>query len=376
MPAKRSMATPAMRGMNSVAVTSQTNADLAAIAEVLRGAESFAVCGHVGPDGDCLGSQLAVYHALRALGKNVTCLLAKADPIETGLLFLPGVDDMVVAADYDGKPDVFVALDVPTAERIGDDAAAVQAACPVTVTIDHHASETTMSAYTYVDPDAAATAMLVWELAALLGVERTPEIATCAYTGLVTDTGRFQFQNTDKAAFASALEMVAAGADPAAVAREVFQNRSVASLELERIMLSRMRSSFGGAYVSSYLTRADFDEVGAVKTDAEPLINTIRAITGVRVACILREEPEHIRGSFRAKDDTDVAAIANTMGGGGHRAAAGFTLREPLDQAIKRVDAAVAAALGVDDDERRAEACGQTEAARVADASNTEAVRL
>ncbi len=336
------------RGKNNVATTPQTNTSLEAIAEILRGVESVAVCGHVSPDGDCLGSQLVVYHALENLGKNVTCLLAKSDPVEAGLRFLPGIDSMVPAAEFSGTPEAFVAVDVPTVERIGDAAAAVQAKCPITVTVDHHASDTAMSVYTYVDPDAAATTMLVWKLAELLGAQRTPEMALCAYTGLVTDTGRFQFQNTDKAAFAAAFEMVSAGADPAAVAREVFQNRSIASLELERIMLSRMRFGFDGAYVASYLTRADFEQTGAVKADAEPLINSIRAISGVRVACMLREEPEHIRGSFRAKDDTDVAAIANTMGGGGHKAAAGFTLHGPLEQAIERVDAAVAAALGVD----------------------------
>lgn len=322
-------------------VTPQTNTDLEAIADVLRGAESIAVCGHVSPDGDCLGSQLVVYHALKALGKNVTCLLAKPDPVEDGLKFLPGIDAMVPACDFEETSEVFMAVDVPNVERIGEAAAAVQSKCPITVTVDHHASETTMSAYNYVDPAAAATAMLVWELAGKLGVERSPEMATCAYTGLVTDTGRFQFQNTDKAAFAAAFEMVSAGADPATVAREVFQNRSVASLELERIMLSRMRFGFGGAYVVSYLTRTDFEEVGAVKADAEPLINTLRAIAGVRIACMLREEPEHIRGSFRAKDDTDVAAIANTMGGGGHKAAAGFTLYGSLGGALEQVGSAV-----------------------------------
>ncbi|WP_139652871.1 DHH family phosphoesterase [Raoultibacter phocaeensis] len=329
-----------------MAVTPQTNSDLAGIAEALRTAERFAVCGHVSPDGDCLGSQLVVYHALRTLGKDVTCLLAKPDPIEAGLLFLPGIEDMVPAADYDGAPDVFIAVDVPTPERMGAAAAAVQARSQTTVTIDHHAADDAMSTYTFVDPDAASTTMLVWELAGLLGIERSPEMATCAYTGLVTDTGRFQFQNTDQAAFAAAFEMVQAGADPAAVAREVFQNRSIASLELEGIALARMRFGMDGAYVASYLTREDFEKTGAVKSDAEPLINTIRAVAGIRVACMLREEPEHVRGSFRAKDDTDVAAIARTMGGGGHRAAAGFTLYDSLDQAIERVDAAVAAALG------------------------------
>ncbi|MEG0324386.1 MAG: bifunctional oligoribonuclease/PAP phosphatase NrnA, partial [Raoultibacter sp.] len=312
---------------------------------VLRDADTFVICGHVGPDGDCLGSQLVVYHALKALGKQVTCLLAKAEIIEEGLLFLPGIESMVQASEYQESPEVFISVDVPTAERLGDAAAAVRAKASLTVTVDHHAHDEVVSRYTYVDPDSASTTMLVWRLVAELGVERTPAIATCAYTGLVTDTGRFQFQNTDKAAFEAAFEMVEAGADPAFVAQNVFQSRSRASLFLEGIVLSRMRFAENGQFVMSYLARSDFEETGAVKADAEPLINVLRSLSGVRVACILREEPEHVRGSFRAKDDTDVAAIAKTMSGGGHKAAAGFTLHEPLEDAIVRVDKVVRSVL-------------------------------
>lgn len=328
--------------------TPQTNTDLAEIARVLRDADSFAICGHVGPDGDCLGSQLVVYHALKALGKQVTCLLAKDEQIEQGLLFLPGIEDMVQALDYHESPEVFIAVDVPTAERLGTAAAAIYAKAPITVTIDHHANEVAVSRFTFVDPDSASTTMLVWDLVRELDVQRTPDIATCAYTGLVTDTGRFQFQNSNKAAFEAAFEMVEAGADPAFVAQNVFQSRSRASLSLEGIVLSRMRFTENEQFVMSYLARADFEDTGAVKADAEPLINVLRSVSGVRVACILREEPEHIRGSFRAKDSTDVAAIARTMNGGGHKAAAGFTLHESLEDAIVHVDRVVNEALSSD----------------------------
>ena len=324
-----------------MAVTPQTNTDLAEIAQVLHAAETIALCGHISPDGDCLGSQLVLYHALVDLGKQVTCLLAKAEPIEEGLRFLPGIDGMVPASEYDLIPDVFLVVDAPHPRRLGDAAAAIHEKTPITVTVDHHAHDEAVSRYTYVDPAAASTTMLAWRLVAELGVERTADIATCAYTGLVTDTGRFQFQNTDTDAFKAAFEMVSAGADPALVARHVFQSRSHASLALESRMLEHMRFSDDESFVLSYLERQDFEKTGAVKADAEPLINVLRSLASVRVACILREEPDHIRGSFRAKDDTDVAALAQAMGGGGHKAAAGFTLYESLEDALVRVEGVV-----------------------------------
>lgn len=325
-------------------ITTQTNIDLPALAEKIKTIDSFVLCGHVSPDGDCIGSQLALSHALRALGKEVVCLLAKPDPIENNLLFLPGVRDMVCAAEYDGSAQAFVACDVPSRERLGL-AASVQARCPLTITIDHHATKNVMSSLNYIDPAAPSTTMLVWELIKCLGVALTPEIATCAYTGLVTDTGRFQFQNTTQQAFVSAGEMVAAGVDPSDVSREIFQNRSFASLMLLRRVMDHLAFDRESGFVYSYLTQDDFTECGAVKSDAEPLIDELRSLAGVRVASILRDQGSEVRGSLRAKDTTDVAAIAACFGGGGHKAAAGFTFAGPLSEALIVLPAAVTLAL-------------------------------
>ena len=174
-----------------MAVTPQTNTDLGAIAEALRSRDDFIICGHVSPDGDCLGSQLGLAAALKGLGKRVTCLLAKDEPIDERLGFLPGAAELVPAASFDGIARTFVAVDVPTRERIGEAAAALLEGCDLTVTVDHHAVDSTMTDLVYVDPDAASTTMLVWELAGLLGAERAGDVAQCCYTGLVTDTGRY-----------------------------------------------------------------------------------------------------------------------------------------------------------------------------------------
>lgn len=312
----------------------------------MRELDDFVVCGHVSPDGDCLGSQLALTAALRRLGKRVTCVLVKDEPVEANLLrVLDGAQDLVFAGAYKGAPGAFVGVDVPTRERIGEAACALLDQAPFSFTIDHHAVDTTMCDMVYVDPDAASTTMLIWELAGYLGVERAGAVANCCYTGLVTDTGRFQYQNTDERCMSLAAEMVAAGANPASVSREVFQNRTYASMRLEATAIMRAEFSEDGATALGYLTREDFARFGAQKSDAEPVIDALRRIEDVRVACMLREQEDCIRGSLRAKDDTDVSAIARTFGGGGHVAAAGFTLHCTLDEAVAQVRAALAEAV-------------------------------
>ena len=269
----------------------------------------------------------------------MACLLAKDEPADARLSFLPGFADLVPAARYDGPARTFVAVDVPTRARIGD-AASLLDASETSVVVDHHAVETTMADLTYVDPMRPPRPCSCGSRG-LLGADRTGDVALCCYTGLVTDTGRFQYQNTDAAALRAASEMAAAGADAAFVSRAVFQSRSEASVRLEGIAIGRMRLEAGGAIARSWLSREDFEALGATKADAEPVIDALRSIAGVRVACVLREQDGAVRGSLRAKDGTDVAAIARRFGGGGHVAAAGFTLELPLSEAVATVGRAL-----------------------------------
>ena len=257
------------------------------------------------------------------------------------MLFLPGVEEMVAGCDYHGPCSVFVAVDVPTVERIGT-ASVLQASAAMRFTIDHHASDVAMSDFNYVDADSPSASMLVWQVCKGLGAV-TPEVAQCALTGLVTDTGRFSYQNTNAQAFACAAEMMEAGADPVQINREFFQNRSLASMELERIVLDRMQFRCDGAFVYSYLDQTDFEACHAIKADAEALIDTLRCIHGVRVALILKQTVVgEVRGSLRAKDeDTDVASVARVFGGGGHKAAAGLTFKGTLSGALRDVPAEV-----------------------------------
>jgi phosphoesterase RecJ-like protein len=320
----------------------QSNTTLEAIARFIEEHETFAICGHVNPDGDCLGSQLALEHALRALGKRVTGLLATDQPIEAKLGFLPGSEHLVAAKDFDEDVEVFIAVDVPNLDRLKD-AAAVHNRAQYHITIDHHASDTSMADLNYVDPASPSACDLIWELLKLL--DCIDEIqALCVLTGIMTDTGRFSYQNTTPTCLIHAAEAVEAGARPNLIAREFFQSRSLPSLRLEQLTLDRMRFFAEGSFVFSYLKETDFEQAGAIRDDAEMLIDVLRNIAGVRIALILKENGQNIiRGSLRAKDDTDVAVIARAFGGGGHKAAAGFTFEGTLFEACEAVPNAVLA---------------------------------
>ena len=313
--------------------TPQSNATLEDIARELAARDNFVLCGHVSPDGDCLGSQLALAEALRKLGKNVASVLAKREAPDAALSFMPGFDKLVPAADFDGACDVFVAVDAPTVDRIGD-AAALHDGAPFTITIDHHAVDDRMADASYTDPDVASTSMLVWKVCELLGVDRSGAIALCAYTGLMTDTGGFRYQNADAEAFRVAADMVAVGADPALAANGAFQNRTLASYRLEGAALDHAAFLCGGSVVVSWISAGDMKSAGAVKADAESVIAMLRSIRGVAVACVLRDQDDAVRGSIRSKDGSDVARIARMFGGGGHVAAAGFTMEGPIDRAF------------------------------------------
>ena len=320
-------------------VTPETNATLAEIASALLKRRLICICGHVNPDGDCIGSTLALACALRAVGREVVTLVAGDVPAPRAFDFMPGFGGLMMASELDaGAPaDAFVAVDVPNDERLGDDAVALRDASAFTVTIDHHAYPRRMSDLSYTEPHAAATTLLVWQLAHHLGIsDDSPawrDIATCAYAGLLTDTGRFMFQNTDALALHAAAEMFAAGIDAAGIAQRLFQDRTLASVEIDALAVRHAEFLCEGKAVLSWISLDDMQETGAEKDDTEGAINVIRSIQGVEVACMLKERDDCVRGSLRAKGDLDVASLARELGGGGHKAAAGFTLHCPMDEA-------------------------------------------
>ena len=330
-----------------------TNTTLENLASEILTHDSFVICGHVNPDGDCLGSMLCLSRALEACGKRVQCVLATADPVELGLRFLPGFSQLMGAQEYwdacqdssqdfpqgssqdSSLPEAFISVDVPNTERMGA-AAQFHDACAVRFVIDHHPSVVQIGDYRYIDPDSPSASMLVWDLVKALGVKPDAAMADCAYTALMTDTGRFQYQNATAAAFAYAAQMAAVGARPDVCAQEVYQSRSMPSLQLEGVMIDRIHYSPSRQWAYSYVTAEEFRRFGAVKADAEPLIDTLRSLVAVRVVCVLRDQEGVVRGSLGVKDDTlDVSVLARKIGGGGHRAAAGFTFKGSMEQCLE-----------------------------------------
>ncbi len=299
--------------------------------DLLKGEHSIAICGHLNPDGDCLGCVLALTLALRSCCFEVTPLLATREC--PGLYdFLDGYEWLTPACEYHESPDVFIMVDVPSLQRIGDGEYVYKRA-KKTLLIDHHQGKGSFADVAYVDDTAAAAGILVWDFIEQAGITLTPEIATCCYTALVTDTGRFQFQNTNPAALRAAADMAQAGANPSEIARYVYQRRSLAAIQLNALVMRRMEMLFDGKAVISWVCESDFKNLGATKDDGDSLIDQIRQLAGIEVAVMLREQGPIVRGSIRSKTDRDVSLIAAKMGGGGHKAAAGFSIKGGLDKA-------------------------------------------
>jgi len=303
---------------------------------VLRNASSVVVCGHVRPDGDAMGSVLALTLMLRELGVSAIPILADdADPPVT-YRWLPGFSLYARAAEV-ASPKVFVAVDTPNLERLGLGRPLAEAAESV-VAIDHHPDAIEYGDVHVFDHTSASAGQLVWALAREMGMHRTPGVALCCYTALATDTGRFAFQNTTAQALRDAAEMVEAGVDPAEAARLIYQARSSASLALEARVMTRLTFANNGAVAYAWATDDDFAETGALREEAEHLPEAIRVADGIEVAMLLRQQGAEVRGNLRAKADFDVGEVARTLGGGGHVAAAGFTLKETTcSQVAERV---------------------------------------
>lgn len=321
-----------------MSATPQSNCTLEQMAGLVAGLDDFVVCGHVSPDGDCVGSTLALVHALRAVGKRACGL--KVDPLPASFTFLPGADELVLPADFEGECGCFFAVDVPNRERLGKVAAALHDAAPVTMRIDHHEYHERVSDWSYTDPVAVSASTLVWEFAGYLGAQ-TPEVAECCYAGLVTDSGRFEFQNTDARAFRLAAEMIACGVNPAKVSAELYESDSYAALALEQRAFERLEVDEDLGWAVTYITKTDFEQLQAAKSDAEGIVNNLRRLKSVKVLCCLREIEDGIRLSFRSKSDINVRFVAMGFGGGGHDAASGATVHTSLDDARLLVKSAL-----------------------------------
>lgn len=301
-------------------------------AVALRHAPSVVVCAHVSPDGDAIGSVLGLTLALRAVGiPAVPTLADDADPPCT-YAFLPGFSLITPARELE-PPEAFVALDTPNAERLGVARPLMETARTVVV-FDHHPDAVCFGEHCVLDASMAATGQIVWRFLVALECVPTPEIALPLYVALITDTGRFSYDNTTPDALRVAAEMIESGVDPAEAARLVYQERSAAGLELEARALSRLVTANDGRVAVTMLSDADFAETGARPEEAEHVIDAVRELGGVDVVVLLRHQGKDVRVNLRSKTGFDVGAVARSFGGGGHRAAAGFTARDATPDAV------------------------------------------
>src|SRR5205085_3193506 len=307
--------------------------DLKAIADALQRHGRFLVVTHENPDGDALGSLLALSLALRQLGKDAVMYLPGQTPLPSEYAFMP-LEGLLREPPADASERVLLAVDCAKEDRIGDEAARSRAT--LVLNIDHHHDNTRFGDLNLIVADASSTGEVLRDVFAELGVELTPELAEPLYIALVTDTGRFQYANTTPKSLRLAAELVEAGADVHAVFQQVYESVEFAKLKLLARALERARVLEGGRIVVSYLLRNDFSDVGAVEPYSEGIIDYLRAVEGSELAALIREPPRDDgparRVSLRASiDELDVSAIARMFGGGGHRQAAGFSSDASID---------------------------------------------
>lgn len=293
------------------------------VAVALRRASSVVVCAHVRPDGDAIGSVLGLTLALRENGIAAVPTLADTEAPPATYGFLPGFG-LFVPADELTAPDVFIALDTPVMSRLGVAAELAQSAKTLVV-LDHHPDCCDFGSVIVSDTGAAATAQIVWRLCATLDRAPSRDVAQCCYVGMITDTGRFSYDNTTAAALRDAAAMLDSGVDAAEISRLVYQSRSVSALALEARVMSRLVTVNHGRVAMSWVTDDDFAQTGAERSESESLPDAIRVLGGIDAAVLLGQRGDEIRVNLRSKTGADVGTVARTFGGGGHRAASGFT---------------------------------------------------
>jgi phosphoesterase RecJ-like protein len=311
---------------------------IAAAARELRHTRKALVTCHVSPDGDAIGSGLALTLALRARGAKV--VFYSEDPVPYNYAFLPGAGTVVQKVPGRARFDHTFVLDLSDRSRLGK--GFPRGGLGTVINIDHHATGPGIGAIQVRDEHASATGELICRLLKAARLPISPEIATNLYCALLTDTGSFRYSNSTPGAFAAAGRMVALGAEPWRVASEVYESEPPARYHLLGRALSTLKVSCGGRFASLYVTNEMYRATGASKEMTDQFVNYGRALKGVEVAAFLRELPDgRFKASLRSRGGIDVSAIGLRFGGGGHRNAAGAELAGPLEAACATLERAV-----------------------------------
>jgi len=300
------------------------------ILEVLRRGKRFMVCSHARPDGDAVGSILAMGMLIEQLGKQAD--LVMADRIPNIYLKLPGTANIRIAQHVDGPCDAVILLECDGLERPG--------LCGLNqfflINIDHHISGQEYGQLNWIDHSAVSVGEMVYQLVKAAGAVITPQMATCLYTSVLTDTGGFCYGAMKASTFGLAQELVTAGADPGRIAQDVYFSTPASKLLLLGSALANLKRE--GRLAWLWVTHRDVVRSCAAEEDCEGIVNFALCIHGVEAALFLRELPDlRIRISMRSKGQFNVAAIAGQLGGGGHETAGGCTLEGPLSRALDEV---------------------------------------
>ncbi len=320
--------------------------DIDLVIEELRQAEKLLLTTHENPDGDALGSLLATHQMLSQLGKDSLMFMAADEfplPYEYRHMNFNGV---LNAPPDDVTERTIVFLDCGNIDRMPVDF--LQQGDLHILNIDHHHDNTRFGTVNLVVPDASCTAEIIFRIAKQLEVEITPEAADALYVALVTDTGRFMYENTTPEAHRMAAELIELGVDVHDVYRRLYEDLPYSRLQLLGRALGRVSRYDGGALTVAYLTREDYEETGSLETDSEGIIDHLRSVQGTAVAALVRDLLSDGRAgvrkvSLRSTDGrVDVSRIARAHGGGGHRQAAGFSTELPLEELVERLRTEVA----------------------------------
>ncbi len=318
---------------------------LSDVIAALKEGEAFLIVSHYGPDGDALGSTLAMAELIEGLGKkNVTCL--NADAVPPTYRWLPFADMIIPPEAFEGPIDTVVYVDCAHPDRIGN-AARVLPRKVKTIVVDHHLEENPCGDVNFVDPTYAATGEIIMDLFQEAGVPLTPEAATLCYTAISTDTGGFRYSNTTKRTHEVIARCLEHDVDVAEISDLVFDRMSLGKFNLIARVLSNVRVSADGRVAGLLVHEADIRDAGATHQDIEGIINFARNVDTIQVACIFKETgPTTTKISLRARPPFNAADFCKAHGGGGHAGAAGAALNGPIDEVVEPTLLAIERELG------------------------------
>jgi phosphoesterase RecJ-like protein len=317
------------------------------LVDLVRRHRRFLLTTHVRPDGDGLGSMLALAEVLEQQGKEVQLVVASVLPPRYHFMIPAGrIKRFDPAAADKFQPEAVLVLDTGTWNQLGDVGPYLRALTVPKAVVDHHLTQDDLGAVQFVDPSAEATGRLVFEAIRALGLPLPDKAANALLVAVGMDTGWFQHSNTTAATFALAAELVAAGARPDILHQYLFEENTLPRLKLMGLVLDRLQLTQEAKVAYTEIHREDYASTGAVPQDSEDLVNFTRSVAGVEVGILFMEQPRGgVKVSLRSRSRVDVARVAAQFGGGGHRLASGATISASLDEVRARILEAVAAAL-------------------------------